>query len=285
VKISVREIFFISLALSLLMHLSFFGTMNLLFKKNSKLQNTGPIEISVVPQKESSRQSFVRELPKFKEDKALKNQPADFLSKETRRVERQQVAKSSGQLTPPIQAKQSNQPNKNTENNSDTQTSSNEAGDFKPKSPYAKPYTFTPLVNTSNARSLGPVLPQVTAQGDFTALNTDKFQYYSFFERIENSIRYPWEQSVYRSILSLSDIEKKSLSNIEWVTQVEVFLDPSGKVEKTILMKGSGHFPFDQAAAKAFESAKVFPNPPSDLIEEDGYIHLKYSFHVRFLKN
>ncbi len=47
-------------------------------------------------------------------------------------------------------------------------------------------------------------------------------------------------------------------------------------------MKESGLKSFDQAAVQAFAQARMFPNPPEDMIESDGLIHLKYSFQVHY---
>ncbi|MNS84638.1 hypothetical protein D3C72_1184710 [compost metagenome] len=47
-------------------------------------------------------------------------------------------------------------------------------------------------------------------------------------------------------------------------------------------MKESGVVAFDTSAVRAFQEAAVFPNPPQEMIQEDGFIHLKFSFTVNF---
>jgi outer membrane biosynthesis protein TonB len=47
-------------------------------------------------------------------------------------------------------------------------------------------------------------------------------------------------------------------------------------------MKESGVVPFDASAVRAFQEAAVFPNPPQEMIQEDGFIHLKFAFTVNF---
>jgi hypothetical protein len=51
---------------------------------------------------------------------------------------------------------------------------------------------------------------------------------------------------------------------------------------KAMVMKESGVQIFDQAAIGAFTDVQIFPNPPKDLVQEDGYIHLKYGFTVNY---
>jgi len=47
-------------------------------------------------------------------------------------------------------------------------------------------------------------------------------------------------------------------------------------------MKESGATEFDRAALAAFQQARFFPNPPQELVEEDGMIHLRYDLEVDF---
>jgi len=49
-----------------------------------------------------------------------------------------------------------------------------------------------------------------------------------------------------------------------------------------VIFRQSGLPAFDEAAVRAFAEARIFPNPPKEMVEEDGMIHLKYSFTVEF---
>ncbi len=66
-----------------------------------------------------------------------------------------------------------------------------------------------------------------------------------------------------------------------WVTTLEIELSPDGHFKKASILKPSGIHSFDQAAANSFAQAKFFPNPPKEMIEEDGVIRLKYAFQVQ----
>ncbi len=121
-------------------------------------------------------------------------------------------------------------------------------------------------------------LPSSIAVGTMTLLNTDAYQFYSFFMRIEELVRYRWETGVYKS---LAPFPRQNPYTSEFTTVLETWLYPSGKVHSVRVFKKSGFAGFDNAAIQAFMSAKVMPNPPRELISENGFIRLRYSFLVR----
>lgn len=131
--------------------------------------------------------------------------------------------------------------------------------------------------------TVGESLPDDVSVGDFTALNTNKYQFYTFYARVEDLVRFRWEGYI-RNALNFFDRRKiiKSLSQKTWITQIEFLIDSQGHLKKAILLKESGVMQFDQSSVKAFEDAGVFPNPPKEMIQSDGFIHLRYSFHVYF---
>ncbi|MBL7545166.1 MAG: energy transducer TonB [Bdellovibrionaceae bacterium] len=131
--------------------------------------------------------------------------------------------------------------------------------------------------------TVGESLPNDVSVGDFTALNTDQYQFYTFYARVEDLVRFRWETRI-RNAIDDFDRRKiiKGLSQKTWITQIEFLIDPQGHLKKAILLKESGIPQFDLSSVRAFEDAKVFPNPPKEMIQSDGYIHLRYSFHVYF---
>jgi TonB family protein len=131
--------------------------------------------------------------------------------------------------------------------------------------------------------TVGESLPDDVSVGDFTALNTDQYQFYTFYARVEDLVRYRWESHV-RNAIDYFDRRAvvKNISQKTWITQIEFLIDPNGHLKKAILLKESGIALFDQSSVRAFEDAKVFPNPPKEMVQSDGFIHLRYSFHVYF---
>ncbi len=145
-----------------------------------------------------------------------------------------------------------------------------------------KPMELFPKDQYMNS-TLGEVLPDNVSVGDFTALNTNQYQFYTFYARVEDLVRFRWEGYV-RSAIDMFDRRRviKNIAQKSWITQIEFLIDRNGHLAKAILLKESGITQFDQSSVRAFEDAKVFPNPPKEMIQDDGYIHLRYSFHVYF---
>jgi len=115
--------------------------------------------------------------------------------------------------------------------------------------------------------------------GSFTALNTDRHLYYSFYSRIEEMIRPPWENDVSieaKRVYATNPLRPKG----GWTTRLDVILNSEGKLIRVSLLKGSGVKGFDDAATTAFQKASFFPHPPKGIINEDGIIVLKYLFTV-----
>lgn len=130
--------------------------------------------------------------------------------------------------------------------------------------------------------TVGETLPQELEMGHFTALNTDKYLFYSFFVRVEDLIRYNWENAVRQTILSTPRGVFQAQNTENWITQVDIQLKPNGEFHRGVLLKSSSIEGFDWAALDSFARAKIFPNPPREMVESDGLIHLRYSFTVRY---
>ncbi len=115
--------------------------------------------------------------------------------------------------------------------------------------------------------------------GAFTALNTDRHLFYSFYSRIEDMIRPPWEDVVSseaRRLNATNPFRPKG----GWSSRIDVILNPDGRLVRVALLKSSGIKGFDNAAISAFQKADFFPHPPKGMINEDGVIVLKYLFTV-----
>lgn len=128
----------------------------------------------------------------------------------------------------------------------------------------------------SDGPSYTQYLPD-TETGPVTALNTERFVYSSFFNRIEERFMPTWQRNFQNTIARKSDAEQRQLINQQrWVTQVEVILDSKGYVEDVIILNSSGSAELDNDAAQAFLENKYYPNPPQKMLKEDGKIHLMY---------
>ena len=251
-------------------------------------------------------QSFVTDTQIPKEDllKDLKEK-AKFLSKEAKRVKEEVKAHNNGRTqnqdlnsipTPTLdnpsamgsqhqqgQAKPGSQKNQQSQSRPD-EVQSSLAG-LKPKPTQvggmngAQEGFGKNLVIGSS--SLAEYIPGIK-EGGFTALNTDQFTYYTFFERVNEQVRYRWVSFVRNYIASLSDSKLNELAKYQRVYQIEIVLSGEGQYLKGFIHHSSGDNALDITAIDAFQGAAPFLNPPKGLIEEDGNIHLHYSFIVEF---
>lgn len=265
-----------------------------LFSSSVVVEKASPLSIELIEDKNSQQIVRAAPAPESQLDKTSKEK-ARFLSASEQRVLLETKARLTGKTennlsTPKYQqeiiqkklAKIQEELNqikqfKDAENGLEVQTmNGNKKSDYKPLELYPNNQKY-------GASTLGESVPDDISVGDFTALNTDQFQFYTFYARIEDLVRFRWETKVRESIDQLNRVQAlKNTSRSEWVSQIEFLIDEKGLLRKAILLKESGIARFDQAAVLAFQDAKVFPNPPKEMIKEDGFIHLRYSFQVNY---
>lgn len=123
----------------------------------------------------------------------------------------------------------------------------------------------------------GEALPKDIQVGDFTALNTDRFVYYTYYARIEEQIRHRWVRYVKAAIFGGGDLRE---GQAEYVTNLEIILNREGDFLRAIIHDASGSRDIDAAPILAFREARRIPHPPREMIKDDGTIRLYYSFHV-----
>ncbi len=129
--------------------------------------------------------------------------------------------------------------------------------------------------------SLNNFIPGVE-EGYFTALNADQFTYYAFFNRVNEQVRNRWVSLIRAFVGNLTQQELTKLSSKERESRVEIVLNRNGDFVRARLLSSSGYTPLDQAAADGFRMAAPFLNPPQELVEADGLIHLRYTFVLYF---
>ncbi|MBL7689101.1 MAG: TonB C-terminal domain-containing protein [Bdellovibrionaceae bacterium] len=122
----------------------------------------------------------------------------------------------------------------------------------------------------------GEQLPPDIEIGNFTALNTDRFRYYSFYSRIEEQIRHRWVKYVKATLYS----GRFPPSARSFTTKIEIVLDRQGDFVRAIIHNESGSQSIDAAPVLAFREAKRIPHPPREMVKEDGTVRLFYAFHV-----
>lgn len=233
------------------------------------------------PSKQVVRSAPVPEELKAPEDQSL----ARFLSENRVRVKKETQATQHGMTqnnAPSAQQQKTNPITSPSAQRQQPQQISDEEALARATKETANVNPFA-LSSPSSPSTIGEKLPSDVQFGSLTALNTDRYLYYTFYARVEELVRYRWETRVRSALASLDPYQvEKRIRGREWVSQFEFWLDSKGNLHSVHLMKESGVKSFDMAAENAFKEARIFPNPPKDLIEDDGFIRLKYSFMVSF---
>ncbi|MCB0407495.1 MAG: TonB family protein [Bdellovibrionales bacterium] len=249
-----------------------------------------PITVELIDAKSAS-QTIVDETEK-NEDllEKLKTQ-SQLLSKYNKRVEKEQIAQNKTGETQNRRgnSNQNQQPSLSKNLNLAPQVKhkpSNEGvGEKQPK--------VNPLLNSGGVRgsmnnsvalgesTSGQDIPGVQS-GSFTALNTDQFTYYSFFERVNNAIRYRWITGVRNFVRDASPKTINQLAKIPTPTVVRILLDKDGMVVRVDIIGSSGSKTLDQTVIDAFYQASPLNHPPDGMVQEDRMVHLNYSFKVLF---
>ena len=269
---------------SILIHLAFFEGLSFWASLIPADKPKETIEVAIYPegeileallpkQQQVVRQALVPEKMKAPEDETLPR----FLSEKKQRVREESQAAQTG-MTQNRAA--TAQPARKSSPSSSNENSILDRDGFE-KFDVSKNLKSMQEFERGSS-TIGESLPEDVKIGSFTALNTDRYLFYTFYARVEEMIRFRWESRVQQIIQSMPPPIMMQTSNRNWVTQVEFLLDRRGNLQKALLMKGSGVTAFDTAAIMAFKEARIFPNPPQEMIQDDGYIHLKYSFTVRF---
>lgn len=117
-------------------------------------------------------------------------------------------------------------------------------------------------------------------QGDRTVLSTREFKFYSYYNRIKETLRQYWKPNIERKLAVLWSRGAK-MKDAELVTQVLVLLDSKGSITRITRELSSGFEDLDTAAVEAFNEAAPFPNPPNGMIDPDGFVRIRWDFILK----
>ena len=113
--------------------------------------------------------------------------------------------------------------------------------------------------------------------GDETSLNSKKWKFASFFNRVKAQVREHWRPAdVYRR----RDPTGSIYGSKDRYTLLRVQLKPDGSLANVALETPSGVEFLDDEAIEAFKEAQPFPNPPGQLVDNgSGMIDFKFGFY------
>jgi TonB family protein len=105
-------------------------------------------------------------------------------------------------------------------------------------------------------------------EGEDTLLNTKRWKYASFFNRVKRAVAQEWHPDVaYR----LRDPSGQIYGQKNRLTVLKVSLKPDGSIREPIVIeKPCGVDFLDDEAVNAFKQAQPFPNPPQGLVDKDS---------------
>ncbi len=142
-----------------------------------------------------------------------------------------------------------------------------------------------PGFGSTSSRPLIPAyvqqrLPPGVRLGNITALNTDQHRFYSFNQRLLSRFVPLWGERVRSALYQwLSENNAPPISKT-WVTNVEVIMNKKGEILDVQPFRLSGQWSIDEASINSFVDVKNVPNPPQEMVDENGYIHLQFQTEV-----
>ena len=113
------------------------------------------------------------------------------------------------------------------------------------------------------------------AEGAENILNTRSSRFYSFYARLQEAIGPLWSskaQEIPRQI---------RLPSRDYITRVEVVLDADGQLQDVRVFESAGVEAFDRVVIESWRKVARFPNPPRQLLEKDGFLHMGWTFTFR----
>lgn len=263
------------LTISALVHLCLY-LMALISPRFELPRRTQDVEI-VYQNEKKSQQDFVTDpTPKDLEEAVKKlEDKAKHLSRIQRRVEKELIARNSGRTQ-----------------NSRSQLQERARQELAPTADKNGDWESPPPIDRSMQNQVGrearlgdssisEYIPEVQV-GGFTALNTDQFVHYTFYARTNEQIRNRWVENIRQFLNQTLQTEVNRLAQKAQISQLEVILTSDGHFVKAIVHQSAENPALNESAISAFRQAAPFNNPPSEMVERDGYIHLHYGFHVHF---
>jgi TonB family protein len=114
------------------------------------------------------------------------------------------------------------------------------------------------------------------ADGRQTLLNSKRWRFASFFNRVKRQVAQNWHPDV---VYRRRDPQGNVYGFKDRLTILRVRLSPEGKLRDLHLEKACGVGFLDDEAISAFRAAEPFPNPPKGLVDkETGMISFRFGF-------
>ncbi len=115
-------------------------------------------------------------------------------------------------------------------------------------------------------------------EADATGLNTKKWKFAAFFNRMKRLVQGEWHPD---QLLSRHDPSGRIYGSKDRVSVLRVALKLDGRVQDVSIKQSSGVEFLDEEAMSAFRRAQPFENAPQPLADADGVIRFNFAFIVQ----
>ncbi|MEX1367928.1 MAG: TonB family protein, partial [Nannocystaceae bacterium] len=113
-------------------------------------------------------------------------------------------------------------------------------------------------------------------EGAESLLNTDRFRFASFFNRMRDQIAQYWDPN---EVMARTDPDGRTYGRGTRRTLLHIRLTPEGVVKKVDIVKDSGVRELDKEAIESVHLAAPFVNPPPQMIDaRTGFIEIDFLF-------
>jgi TonB family protein len=143
----------------------------------------------------------------------------------------------------------------------------------------AIPKRFLPYMNGRDSSLMSPsndYLEDVD-KADETALNTNKYLYASYFNKIKQAVSRHWTPAY---VLMINDPKGHMYGSKDRYTKIIAMINPNGTLASIELETSSGMDFLDREAINAFKMAAPFQNPPEPLLNENNKMEIRFGFMV-----
>ncbi|MBP5407091.1 energy transducer TonB [bacterium] len=141
------------------------------------------------------------------------------------------------------------------------------------------PKKLLPYLNGTDAVLMSPSndFLEDVKKGNETYLNTQKFAYAAYFNKIKQAISRNWSPG---TAIIVNDPTGRMYGRKDRFTKLQVFISAQGKLVKAKVITSCGVDFLDREAINAFKMAAPFAPPPEILLNKDKQLEIRFGFMV-----
>jgi TonB family protein len=282
-----RNLFRISIILSLILHLATVLVLNLKQKPREDKKEVIEIDFETaesLAEKERKRQIVQQNTKPLNDEKP---EDSKYLGEHNQKVVKETRAAKSGEFTnqaDKVDAQETPQ------KQAQPKSKLGKGLDLKDKTLNGVPIlqALKPSFDWDKVESKSGSRRQVASKTDDylkdveisaqTLLSTREFLYYSYYNRIRAQLKQYWEPRIKEKVKKIFSQGRQIASEEDRITKVIITLNQGGILVKVQVIGESGIRDLDDAAVEAFRQAAPFPNPPKGIIGADGLIKIRWDF-------